>query len=284
MSAVWKQPSLTGLEVLWRWVFGIPACLVCWNELLWVVRQAHVNVAALQSMTVFDPAGAAVTISEAVSAVLPPLLHVLKWLAPVLLVGWTLALSFGRMLVLRRLTGRLRARPVALLILNALRAVAFGASFGAWFWCIRKSGELAATTGREPDLVLYCALVIVSTLGLFLIWSVVSWIFSMAPLLSAIAGYGVGGSLHAALRLGPVRPKLIEINLVIGIVKIALLVLALALSACPLPFKSVATPEFMMEWYAFVGVLYLLASDYFHVVRIASYLEMWKTYESGVPV
>src|SRR5205807_7224376 len=115
-------------------------------------------------------------------------------------------------------------------------------------------------------------------------WSVVSWIFSMAPLLSAIAGYGVGGSLRAAMQLGPVRPKLVEINLVMGIVKIALLVVAMAFSACPLPFKSIATPDFMTEWYAFVAVLYLLASDYFHVVRLASYLEMWKAHQPSVQV
>ena len=43
--------------------------------------------------------------------------------------------------------------------------------------------------------------------------------------------------------------KLVEINLVMGIVKIALMVLALVFSACPLPFESVATPEFLTWWW-----------------------------------
>ena len=88
---------------------------------------------------------------------------------------------------------------------------------------------------------------------------------------------GASASLAAAFRLGPLRSKLIEINLVMGIVKIALIVLALVASACPLPFESVATPQFMAFWYAAVTVLYLVASDFFHVARLVAYLELWKS-------
>ena len=38
--------------------------------------------------------------------------------------------------------------------------------------------------GHEPNLVLYCAIVIVATLGMFTLWAVVSWAFSVAPLLA----------------------------------------------------------------------------------------------------
>lgn len=278
MSAVWKRPLLTGLEVLWRWVFGIPACLVCWIQFQRIVHRSHVDIAALQRMTVFDPAGAATTLSDAASAVLPSILAVLAWLAPILLLAWAVESSLGRILLIRRLRGRVYWRPFTLMVLNGLRAAALAGSFAGWIWCVSSAAHVAIGTGKEPDLVLYCALVIIATLGIFLLWSVVSWIFSIAPLLAAVKGYSVGGSLIAATRAGKASSKLIEINLVMGIVKIALLVLALAFSACPLPFKSVATPQFMMQWYAFVAVLYLLASDYFHVVRVAAYLEMWSAY------
>ena len=122
---------------------------------------------------------------------------------------------------------------------------------------------------------------IVTTLGLFTLWAVASWALSVAPLLAMRRDLGAGASLAAAFRLGPVRSKLVEINLVMGIVKIALIVLAMVLSACPLPFESVATPEFMTWWYAAVTVLYLVASDFFHVVRLVSYLELWKAYDTG---
>jgi hypothetical protein len=143
------------------------------------------------------------------------------------------------------------------------------------------NGAIAA--GQEPDLVLYSALTIVTTLGMFTLWAVVSWALSFAPLLAMLRNLGAGASLAAALRLGPVRSKLVEINLVMGIVKIALIVLAMVFSACPLPFESIATPQFMMWWYAGVALLYFIASDFFHVARLVSYLEMWKAYDRDSP-
>ena len=140
-------------------------------------------------------------------------------------------------------------------------------------------GPIAA--GQEPSVVLYCALTIVATLGLFTLWAVASWALSLAPLLAMLRDLGAGASLRAAFRIGPVRSKLVEINLVMGIVKIALIVLAMVLSACPLPFETVATQQFMLWWYAGVTVLYLIASDLFHVVRLMSYMEMWRAYEGG---
>lgn len=72
-----------------------------------------------------------------------------------------------------------------------------------------------------------------------------------------------------------------EINLVMGIVKVALLVLALVFSACPLPFESVESPAFLMWWWIGVGVLYLVASAYFHVVRAAAYDALYRIQETS---
>ena len=130
-------------------------------------------------------------------------------------------------------------------------------------------------------MVLFCAMAIVATLGLFTLWAVLSWALSFAPLLAMLKDLGPAASLAEAFRLGPVRAKLVEINLVMGIVKIALIVLAMVLSACPLPFESVATPEFMGWWYVGVTVMYLIASDLFHVVQLVAYLELWSIYRGA---
>ena len=102
---------------------------------------------------------------------------------------------------------------------------------------------------------------------------------SVAPLLAMLHNLGVRASLLAAFRLGPLKGKLIEINLVMGIVKIALIVLAMVFSATPLPFETVATPEFMWWWWAGVGVLYFVGSDFFHVARLVGYLRLWRAFE-----
>jgi hypothetical protein len=86
-------------------------------------------------------------------------------------------------------------------------------------------------------------------------------------------------SLRGAVHSGRLRAKLVEINLVMGIVKVSLIVLGMVFSACPLPFASVESRTFLVWWTIGVGVLYLVASDYFHVVRVAAYQALYQVYE-----
>jgi len=280
-AACWKRPSLTALEVLWRWVFGAPALAMVATLALGVWRKAQIDTTALRQISLLDPMSAAATLTQAGMQLLPPLLQVAAWMAPLLLVAWIVVSSFGRGAVLRRFDAQLHARPVTLMLLQAARMAALLGSFALWFASMQAAAVVALNgpiaADHDPDLVLYCAIVIIATLGMFTLWAIVSWVFSVAPLLAMLGNLGARASLAAAFRLGPLRSRLIEINLVMGIVKIALIVLAMVFSACPLPFESVATQQFMAWWYAAVTVLYLIASDLFHVVRLVAYLELWKS-------
>jgi hypothetical protein len=283
LSECWGRPSLTALEVLWRWVYGIPVLLVLRYEAVRILAETPVDVGALRRMTLADPLATAGTLAQAISTLLEPVLRVAVWMGPALLVGWVVVSSLGRTLVLRRADGRLHARPGTLMVLQALRMLALGASFVVWFACLRWAGRVAVlgplSAGGEPNLVGYFALVILATLGLFTLWAVVSWVLSVAPLLAMLRGLGVRESLRAAFRLGPLKGKLVEINLVMGIVKIALIVLAMVFSATPLPFETVTTPDFLVKWWVGVTVLYLVGSDFFHVARLVGYLQLWRAYE-----
>ncbi len=267
---------------MWRWACGVPAIALAISEGSRALRGTHVDYAALQRMSVFDPMAAAATLSQVGDVVLPPLLHIARWLAPLLLAAWVVVSSVGRTLVMRRVDPQLHARPGTLIVLQTLRILALLGSFAVWAVCLQWAADVAVirpiAAGHEPSLVLYCAITIVSTLGMFTLWAVGSWALSVAPMLAMLLNRGASSSLVTAFRLGPLRSKLVEINLVMGIVKIALIVLAIVFSSCPLPFESVATPGFMVRWYGVVTVLYLVASDFFHVVRIVAYLDLWKAY------
>ena len=167
--------------------------------------------------------------------------------------------------------------------LQLVRLFALAASIAIWFVLMTWAGATAVTgplgRGEDPQLVKYFAFVIVGTIGLFSAWALVSWSVSIAPLLAMLRGDGVWASLMSGFRLGPLKLKLIEVNLVMGIVKIALMVLALVFSACPLPFESIASPAFLSWWWFGVGLLYLVGSDFFHVARLVAYLELWRAYE-----
>lgn len=283
LSECWSRPSLTVLEVLWRWIYGIPSLFLLWRIGSRLLASVPLNVASLEKMTVTQPMRAAETLAEAMAVLLPPVARLAVWLVPLLVVTWVVWSSLGRTVVLHRIDSALHARPWTLMVLQAIRVIALAASFALWFWCLQRAADVTVigpiSRGGEPNLVGYFALVIVATLTLFTLWAVVSWVFSVAPLLAMLRDMGVGASLGAAFGLGPLKGKLVEINLVMGIVKIALIVLAMVFSATPLPFESVTTPEFLATWWAGVGVLYLIASDFFHVARLVGYLRLWRAYE-----
>jgi len=196
---------------------------------------------------------------------------------------WLVVAAVGRTMVLRRLDGRLQPRRFTMLVLGALRAGLLAVVWGLWLYgvgvAVRVSITGPASRQAEPSVVLFCAMLIVGTLGLYVLWGALSWPLYLAPLLAMQLGLGPAGALKAAFRSGPVRGKLIEINLVMNIVRIALIVLAMVFSASPLPFSSVETQTFLNCWWGGVGLVYLGMSDYFHVVRSAAYLSLWRAYD-----
>ena len=280
LSWCWRRPLLTAIEVLWRWVYGVPVLLLLRYEAERIFLATPLDYAALREMTLLDPMRSSMTLAKAMLLLAPPLWAVAVWLVPVLLVSWVVVSSLGRTLVLKRVDAQLHARPGTLMILQAIRLAALCGSLAVWLWSLQAAAEVAISgplsRGVEPSLVLYFALAIASTLGLFTLWAVGSWGFAVAPLLAMLRGWGVQRSLAAAFRVGPLKIKLVEINLVMGIIKIALIVLAMVFSASPLPFETVASRDFLQWWWAGVALLYIVASDFFHVARLVAYLELWR--------
>ncbi|HEY2040945.1 MAG TPA: hypothetical protein VGG95_14840 [Edaphobacter sp.] len=283
LSECWSRPSLTLLEVLWRWIYGVPALALLWHIGRKIVAESSLDATALEKMTVTRPLEAAQTLAAAMAALLPPIGQVAIWLVPLLLFAWVVWSSVGRTFVLRRADPELHLRLGTTIVLQLIRVIVLAAAFFLWLVSLRWAASTAVTgpleRGGDPNLVLYFALAIVLTVGVFAVWAVISWVLSMAPLLAMLRNLGPSASLAAALRLGPLRSKLVEINLVMGIVKVALVVLAMVFSATPLPFESLATQAFLNIWWVIVAILYFIASDFFHVARAVASLKLWRAYE-----
>jgi hypothetical protein len=285
MAAVWKRPSLTAIEVLWRWVVGIPFLAICAWEAMRLEHLVTPHVAALETMTVFKPVEAAATLGATARALLPAVLTVALWLLPLWLVIRTVAAAIGRAAVLRKLGAGAQPRFGTLFVLSGLRIAALVLVLAVWVFGVRWANGFAitgpASRGQEPNVVLLFALVVFGTLALFVAWALSIWALDASITLAAVRGDGVIASLRGVSRIGPMRGKLIEMNFVMGIVKVALIVLAMVFSACPLPFQNVESPAFLAWWWTGVGVLYLVASDYFHVVRMAAALALHRLYQTS---
>lgn len=276
----WSRPSLLLLELAWRWLYGIPALAMIYVEGSRLLNALPLAATGVYEFSLQDTDRATVVIANVWQVLTPPLFPLLLWLAPLLGLGWALASGLGRSFVLRRYDPALPFRPGTLIALQILRVAALGASFVGWFRAIQWSANTALGEGI-PNLVLYFALVICISLGIFTFWALVSWIFSVAPLVALLEGTSAAASLARSFRLGALKGKLVEVNLVLGIVKLALVVLAMVFSATPLPFASVMVGTPLYLWWAGVTLVYFAASDFFQLARLVAFIRFWRIYNQA---
>jgi hypothetical protein len=284
MAEVWRRPSLTGFEVATRWLAWLPVLWLCGASLGSRGIGIHVDLnSAAEYATRLQNWFAPLIHGDYVVGFEPQVL--LRSLPTVAVLGalWGCLAAFGRTVLLRRVETALLPRPIAVCVLAMARVVAFTAMVGLWLATIVFAWMHFVQTpqahGEYPGYVPGFAVVLVVTLGLFMVWATTSWMLRLAPMLAMARGLGPVAALGAAWKTGPLRSKLIEINLVMGVVKVGLLVLSMALSACPLPFADNQTRGFLVEWTLGVAFLWMLASDYFHVVRLASYVRLAQAYD-----
>lgn len=278
-----RHPSLLGCELLWRWAFGLPALWLIWHQLLVIVALIPATTLTQLDAVTYQPVQAAAILFALAQSLVPAILYTLEWLVPLLMAGWIVVSAAGRWLVLWR-TARIRPdliahppqfrRALPIAGFQALRIVGLTATFALALACIRAAATSAFVDPQNPNLVFFFSIIILATLGMFTVWAVVSWTVSIGPLVLVREGGGFLRSAMQSVRLDRrLRNKLIEINLVLGITKLAALVLEMVFSAIPMPFETATTPGELHMWWAMVAIGYLAVNDFFQVVRLVAMLE-----------
>lgn len=275
----WQHPAAVLLEIGWRWMFGAPALWLIWTQLSRILdgvpwqATGVGNVSANQLLT--DPMRAAATVGTFASLVWPGVLAAARWLAPLLLLAWIVISALGRTLLLRRIDRSLRPRVGTLLGVQAVRVVLSVGVAALWWigvqWVARVTIADPIAAGGEPQMMLYTGGAIALTLGMFVLTGALSWVFAAAPIVAMRDNAGVLTSLRRAAGAHGARGGMVEINLVLSVVKIMLIVLAMAFSAFPLPFTTIVTQQYVLIWSALVGLWYFAASDFFHVTRLHAF-------------
>jgi hypothetical protein len=299
MSFCWRHPSLVALEVGWRWLFGIPFVLVLWQQAQRILIAIPPATAGLDRLEWQNPWLSSVLIAEAFSRYEPAVAVVLAWLVPPALVIWGVVSGLGRTLILARmarLDGSAQATKRAfwrllpgMILLQGLWMAALLGCFWCWYRVVGWASATYLTVGSEPELVAYLCWLIGISLGIYTAWALVSWTLAFAPVLFFLEGragpMAAARALGGSFRLGKVLSgKLMEISLVLAIVKIMLIVLDMVFSAAPLPFSDQFGPDALHVLYVVIFVLFLLGNDYFHVVRLRSFVGIWGYYRGGVSI
>jgi hypothetical protein len=287
MSWVFSRPSLTLIEIGWRWLFGLPLLAVCWIETRRILAALPPESTGLSAIDPQNPWVAVVQLTDAWALYRPLVGTILRWLLPVAALAWVVASGVGRNLLLQRLTEdparRVAFRPLEMVGLQAAWLGLLGATGWGWYRAIQWVADTHISNASEPDLVGYAVWMIFLSLGFFALWALISWSLTVAPLLMLLEERSAASALRQSLSLGKAfSSKLVETNLVMGIVKLALVVLAMVLSAAPLPFSDELGPGAMNAVLAVATLFYLVAGDFFQVVRLKGFVEFWKMYRGQV--
>ena len=282
MSDVFRRPSLIAIEIAWRWLFGIPLLLLCWRQARQILSAYPLESSGFTSLDTQNPWVAAVQLAGVASYYHPHVLAVLRWLLPAEALAWIVISGLGRSLLLRRMAGRVPFRPFTFIALQGAWLVLFALAWWGWIRCMQWNAALHITAGNEPNLIAYFIWAIFLTLGFFTAFALLNWPLSIAPLLALLERRSALSSLGQGFRLGkPFSSKLAEINLVLGIVKLALAVVAMVFSAAPLPFSDQLGPDAMNFITGASILFFLVADDVFQVVRLKAFLEFRKTYRGA---
>jgi hypothetical protein len=281
MGWVLARPSLTLLEVAWRWLIGVPLLAVCWIQTQRIIAAVPPESAGLTTIDWQNPWVASLKLAEAWETYQPHIASVLRWLAPAAALAWVVISGIGRSLVLKRMEPRLPLRLFSMILLQAAWLAVLALTCWAWWSSIGWAAATHINATGEPNLVGYTIWAVFLSLGFFALWALVSWVVTVAPMLMLLEDRSALSALGASLCLGKAfTGKLVEINLVMGIVKLALLVVAMVFSSVLIPFsEEVGASALHLEWIV-VSIFYFIASDYFQVVRLKGFIEFWRVFRA----
>jgi hypothetical protein len=282
MSEVFRRPSLVFLEIAWRWLIGVPILVVYWQQAQQILAAYPLSNSGFDSLDTQNPWVAAVQFAGVWNYYAPHVLATARWLFPATVLAWIVISGVGRNLVLMRMEPRLRFRPLTMVGHQAAWTALLLVTMGCWFRAMQWVAVTHISEIGEPDLVGYAVWAIFLTLVFFVAWALVSWAFSVAPLLALLEERSALSALGRTVRLGkPFMSKLAEINLVMGIVKIALLVLAMVFSAAPLPFADELGAGALHAALMASTLFFVVANDYFQVVRLKAFVEFWRIFRGS---
>jgi len=273
IKAVWRDPALFLVEILWRWSFVIVACLLIVSAGAILLGPLHIGNAwdsASQSRNPQKMGQLALMVllilgvKAVVAAIAAPLAIALLW---------SIFSALGRFITVRRLrTGLSSLRFRSILALQLSRG------FISWFSLILLAaaifGEtLIATRGPRPDLLLFYLMMMPSVVLIAAFWLVCNWYLSLAAIFGREEHTFRGAIRQARQTVRLQRPDFAGTGFVFLLIRTALLLAAVAI--CGLTSGMAGTsPQNYFVLLMVVLLAYLAVAYFFYMSRMAAYLAL----------
>jgi hypothetical protein len=273
IKAVWRDPALFLMEILWRWSFIIVACLLVVSAGVMLLGPLHIGNAWDSASRSRDPQrmGQLVLTILLILGMRAVIAAIALPLAIALL--WSIFSALGRFVTVRRLRAGLTSlRLRRMLALQVLRG------FISWFSLILLAaailGEtLIATHGPKPDLLLFYLMAMPSVVLIAVFWLVCNWYLSLAAIFGREEQTfrGAIGQARQTVRLQ--RSDFAGTGFVFLLMRIALLLVTVAI--CGLTSGMAGTsPQNYFVLLMVVLLAYMAVAYFLYMSRMAAYLAL----------
>jgi hypothetical protein len=268
------HPSVGFTEVSWRWSFGAAFWLLLLFSLVAYLQTLPVTSAQMFLIGSGQAFLALRTLQQILQGSAPRLARALFVLSLGSIAGWIAWAALGRAATMRSLVGRDRTegkvRLSSLMGLNVLRALTL---FLACWISVAVCLILSNANPSNPALPSAILLSTVSVAAIWMGWSILNWMFSLAAIYAA-EGCKTFAAVEQAAALCWKRPgSVLVIGLWFGLARIGAACLAALLCLLLLgviPFGSAA-------FLAAIGAAslgYFFLADFLYIGRLAAYLSL----------
>jgi hypothetical protein len=274
-DAVKKTRGLFLIEIAWRWTFGLLATLLL--VLGTTAFIARLNISPADAQVIRGPrptpaaAAALVHVFEQNGVWRQFFLIAAAVVFPSTLI-WIIAATIGRVAVLRRLFASPQVDTAAVLYLTIARAGLLFACVALWFgWMVLCA--FLTMSGEEPNYPLYLLLSFLALPVVAVVWGMLNWVLSLAPVLVARDRLGALASYRSAVRLvRREKATFVSVTSWLGMARLMVMIAALVIALLfLLVFHSADTVTIMLT---IVTLLYCAFADYLYVVRLAAYSQI----------
>jgi hypothetical protein len=266
-----ENPRLVVVEIAWRWSFGVAGALVLWWVVVSTLHRIWISDAQWAALRTLDMRVTPDILARIVIIYRRELLFAIASLLSALALLWTIAAAWGRSVTLKILGGPSNTWAVAgltllrvLLFLVALLAAVFSVGSAAW---VSTSANAA-----EPNWTLYLLIVFIALPLIMVVWAILNWVLSLAPLFAVEGQKGVLAPLGAAFRsVRFSRNRYWSASGSYGLLRGAALVVLIVVGAI---LAALSQSKAMLALLCVLLLVYFAFADLLYVARMAAYLQI----------
>lgn len=295
--AVFRRPLLTLAEITWRWAVGATATALFFFGLFEYLSTLPVSQGEMLFLRSRQPYLVAQAILHILRGSLSRAVLSLLMAALLITVVWTVAGSLGRIATVRAIIDYFRGRfapglsaesqPVdgtraglatgrgnpfsPLIFLHLLRAVLSLAAVLGFGGAIVLAGLVSPDAHPHPGLA-FLVLVPIAAL-VFLFWSALNWMLSLAAVFVVRDGDDTLAAIAAAMVLFRQRPgAVLAVSSWVGVAHLVAFVAATTVVAMPLGFIPIVPWRLAVLAMILITLAYFAVADWLYMARLAGYV------------